>query len=50
VNVLLTPASPHPSELERLGVARVTQGSGLAALAYGEAVRVAGAALAPSGG
>jgi 2-methylisocitrate lyase-like PEP mutase family enzyme len=45
VNVLLTPTGPQPGELERLGVARVTWGSGLAALAYAEAVRVAAAAL-----
>ena len=45
VNVLLTPNGPRPEELERLGVARVTWGSGLAALAYAEAVRVVAAAL-----
>jgi 2-methylisocitrate lyase-like PEP mutase family enzyme len=45
VNVLLTPNGPQPDELERLGVARVTWGSGLAALAYAEAVRVVAAAL-----
>jgi 2-methylisocitrate lyase-like PEP mutase family enzyme len=45
VNILLTPNGPSPAELERLGVARVTWGSGLAALAYAEAVRVAAAAL-----
>ena len=45
VNVLLTPNGPQPEELERLGVARVTWGGGLAALAYAEAVRVAAAAL-----
>ena len=37
VNVLLTPNGPQPEELERLGVARVTWGGGLAALAYAEA-------------
>jgi 2-methylisocitrate lyase-like PEP mutase family enzyme len=45
VNVLLTPNGPQPEELERLGVARATWGSGLAALAYAEAVRVVAAAL-----
>ena len=45
VNVLLTANGPQPAELERLGVARVTWGAGLAALAYAEAVRVAAAAL-----
>jgi 2-methylisocitrate lyase-like PEP mutase family enzyme len=45
VNVLLTPNGPQPEELERLGVARVTWGGALAALAYAEAVRVAAAAL-----
>jgi 2-methylisocitrate lyase-like PEP mutase family enzyme len=50
VNVLLTPGGPQPDELERLGVARVTWGSGLAALAYAKAVRVATAAAARSGG
>ena len=48
VNILLTPNGPGPAELERLGVARAIWGSGLAALAYAEAVRVAAAAL--SGG
>ncbi len=35
-------------ELERLGVARLTWGPGLATAAYGEAARIAGAALAES--
>jgi 2-methylisocitrate lyase-like PEP mutase family enzyme len=41
VNVILTPATPSTADLAALGVARVTWGGGLAALAYGEAVRVA---------
>jgi 2-methylisocitrate lyase-like PEP mutase family enzyme len=41
VNVILTPRTPSPTDLAALGVARVTWGGGLAALAYGEAVRVA---------
>jgi 2-methylisocitrate lyase-like PEP mutase family enzyme len=45
INVILTPATPSPAELAALGVARVTWGGGLAALAYGEAVRVAAAAF-----
>jgi 2-methylisocitrate lyase-like PEP mutase family enzyme len=46
VNVLLHGETPPPAELEELGVARVTWGSGLATVAYAEAVRVAAAALA----
>ena len=46
VNVLVVPGVPEPSELQALGVARMTWGSGLASLAYAEAARVAGAALA----
>jgi 2-methylisocitrate lyase-like PEP mutase family enzyme len=45
VNVLLTPGMPSPPELQALGVARVTWGSGLASAAYAEAARIAGAAL-----
>ena len=45
VNVLVIPGLPSPSELEALGVARMTWGSGLASIAYAEAVRVAGEAL-----
>jgi 2-methylisocitrate lyase-like PEP mutase family enzyme len=45
VNVLALPGVPEPSELQNLGVARLTWGSGLANLAYAEAARVAGAAL-----
>ena len=46
VNVLALPGVPEPSELQALGVARLSWGSGLASLAYAEAARVAGAALA----
>jgi 2-methylisocitrate lyase-like PEP mutase family enzyme len=41
INVILTPRTPSTTDLAALGVARVTWGGGLAALAYGEAVRVA---------
>jgi 2-methylisocitrate lyase-like PEP mutase family enzyme len=46
INVLVLPGLPAPHELQNLGVARMTWGSGLASLAYAEAARVAGAALA----
>jgi 2-methylisocitrate lyase-like PEP mutase family enzyme len=46
VNVLALPDVAGPSELQALGVARLTWGSGLANLAYAKAARVAGAALA----
>jgi 2-methylisocitrate lyase-like PEP mutase family enzyme len=45
INVLVIPGMPEPHELQNLGVARMTWGSGLATAAYAEAVRVAGAAL-----
>jgi len=45
INVLVVPGLPEPHELQKVGVARLTWGSGLASLAYAEAVRVAGAAL-----
>jgi 2-methylisocitrate lyase-like PEP mutase family enzyme len=45
INVILTPSTPSTSDLAALGVARVTWGGGLAALAYGEAVRVAAASF-----
>ena len=45
INVLILPGIPEPSELQNLGVARMTWGSGLATVAYAEAVRVAAAAL-----
>jgi hypothetical protein len=38
---------PEPYELQNLGVARMTWGPGLATAAYGEAARVAAAALRP---
>jgi 2-methylisocitrate lyase-like PEP mutase family enzyme len=41
INVILTPSTPSTTDLAALGVARVTWGGGLAALAYGEAVRIA---------
>ena len=44
VNVIVTKGTPAPAELQQLGVARVTWGSGLAAAAYAEAVRIAAAA------
>jgi 2-methylisocitrate lyase-like PEP mutase family enzyme len=45
VNVVLAERMPPVPELERLGVARITWGGRLAALAYDEAVRSAAAAL-----
>lgn len=45
VNILFGPDSPGLDELEQLGVARVTFGSGLARVALTAALRVAGAAL-----
>jgi 2-methylisocitrate lyase-like PEP mutase family enzyme len=45
INVLSVPGIPGPAELQALGVARMTWGSGLATLAYAEAARVASAAL-----
>jgi 2-methylisocitrate lyase-like PEP mutase family enzyme len=41
VNVLLRPGLQQPPELERMGVARATFGSGLANLAYAEAAHAA---------
>lgn len=46
INVLATPETPGPAELQALGVARMTWGGRLAAAAYAEAARIAGAALA----
>jgi len=46
VNVIATKSTPPPAELEELGVARLTWGGNLAALAYDEAARVVAAALA----
>jgi 2-methylisocitrate lyase-like PEP mutase family enzyme len=45
INVLVIPGLPEPYELQNLGVARMTWGSGLATVAYAEAVRIAAAAL-----
>jgi 2-methylisocitrate lyase-like PEP mutase family enzyme len=45
INVLVIAGMPEPYELQKLGVARMTWGSGLATAAYAEAVRVAAAAL-----
>jgi 2-methylisocitrate lyase-like PEP mutase family enzyme len=45
MNVIVQKGTPSPAELEELGVARITWGSGLATIAYAEAVRVAAAAL-----
>lgn len=45
INVLVIPGLPDPHELQNLGVARMTWGSGLASLAYAAAAQVAGAAL-----
>lgn len=45
VAVISAPGVPAPADLARLGVARLTWGSGLASVAYAEAVRVAAAAL-----
>jgi 2-methylisocitrate lyase-like PEP mutase family enzyme len=46
VNILVSPHDPPLAELERLGVARVTFGSGLARVALDEAARLAATALA----
>jgi 2-methylisocitrate lyase-like PEP mutase family enzyme len=45
INVLVIPGLPEPAELEKLGVARMSWGHGLATVAYAEASRVAAAAL-----
>jgi 2-methylisocitrate lyase-like PEP mutase family enzyme len=45
VNVMLRAGTPDPATLRGLGVARVTWGSGLAAAAYAEAVRIASETL-----
>jgi 2-methylisocitrate lyase-like PEP mutase family enzyme len=45
INVIAEKGTPSPAELQELGVARMTWGSGLAALAYAKAVKVAAAAL-----
>jgi 2-methylisocitrate lyase-like PEP mutase family enzyme len=46
INVLAVARMPEPYELQALGVARMTWGSGLASAAYAEAARIAAAALA----
>jgi 2-methylisocitrate lyase-like PEP mutase family enzyme len=46
INVLAVAGMPEPYELQALGVARMTWGSGLASAAYAEAARIAAAALA----
>jgi len=45
MNVLVQRDTPEPAELQGLGVARLTWGSGLATVAYAEATRVAAALL-----
>ena len=45
INVIAEPSTPAPSELQELGVARMTWGSNLATAAYAEAIRIAAAAL-----
>jgi 2-methylisocitrate lyase-like PEP mutase family enzyme len=45
INVVLEDGMPHPRELARLGVARVTWGGRLAAKAYDAAVEIAAAGL-----
>jgi 2-methylisocitrate lyase-like PEP mutase family enzyme len=45
INVIAEKGTPPPAELEELGIARVTWGSGLATIAYDEAARVVAAAL-----
>jgi 2-methylisocitrate lyase-like PEP mutase family enzyme len=46
INVIAEPKTPPPTELDELGVARMTWGSNLATAAYAEAVRIAASALA----
>ncbi len=45
INVIAEKGTPSPAELQELGVARMTWGSGLATLAYAKAVKVAADAL-----
>jgi 2-methylisocitrate lyase-like PEP mutase family enzyme len=45
INVVAEKGTPSPAELQELGVARMTWGSGLAALAYAKAVKIVAAAL-----
>jgi 2-methylisocitrate lyase-like PEP mutase family enzyme len=44
LNVIAEKGTPSPADLQELGVARMTWGSGLAAAAYAEAVRIASSA------
>jgi 2-methylisocitrate lyase-like PEP mutase family enzyme len=46
MNVIVQPGTPDPAELQGLGVARMTWGSGLASTAYDAATALAAAALA----
>ena len=46
MNVIVQKGTPEPAELQALGVARLTWGSGLATAAYADAARIAAAALA----
>jgi 2-methylisocitrate lyase-like PEP mutase family enzyme len=46
INVIAEPKTPPPTELDELGVARMTWGSNLATAAYAEAVRIAASAFA----
>lgn len=50
VNVVVAPGVPSPTDLQALGVARLTWGGGLARIAYDEAARVAGEALTDGDG
>jgi 2-methylisocitrate lyase-like PEP mutase family enzyme len=50
VNVILQQGTPSPADLQELGVARLTWGSGLATAAYAEAARLAAEALSRVGG
>lgn len=45
INAIADKGAPGPAELQELGVARMTWGSGLATIAYAEATKVAAAAL-----
>jgi 2-methylisocitrate lyase-like PEP mutase family enzyme len=45
INILAVQGVPAPSDLQALGVARMTWGGGLAQSAYAEAARIAAAAL-----
>ncbi len=49
LNVIVREGTPEPSELQALGVARLTWGSGLAAAAYEAAAALAAAALSAGG-